>query len=61
MLRDADFGPIRLRAFGTYAIKVKDAGTFVKEIVGTDGEFTSDELVNQLRNIIASKVYRQTR
>lgn len=55
MLRDADFGPIRLRAFGTYAIKVKDAGTFVKEIVGTDGEFTSDELVNQLRNIIVAR------
>ncbi|MCH2207531.1 MAG: SPFH domain-containing protein [Lentisphaerales bacterium] len=55
MLRDADFGPIRLRAFGTYAIKVKDAGIFVKEIVGTDGEFTSDELVNQLRNIIVAR------
>ncbi|MCM8529967.1 MAG: SPFH domain-containing protein [Lentisphaeraceae bacterium] len=55
MLRDADFGPLRLRAFGTYAIKVKDAGTFVKEIVGTDGEFTSDQLVDQLRNIIVSR------
>jgi membrane protease subunit (stomatin/prohibitin family) len=55
MLRDADFGPIRLRAFGTYAIKVKDAAAFIKEIVGTDGEFTSDQLVDQLRNIIVSR------
>lgn len=55
MLRDADFGPIRLRAFGSYAIKVIDAAAFVKEIVGTDGEFTSDQIVSQLRNIIVAR------
>ena len=32
MLRDAEFGPIRLRAFGSYAFKVNDAGKFLKEI-----------------------------
>ena len=34
MLRDAEFGPIRLRSFGTYAIRVAEAGRFLKEIVG---------------------------
>ena len=55
MLRDAEFGPLRLRAFGTYAIRVKDAGVFLKEIVGTDGHFTTDGITNQLRNLIVSR------
>ncbi|UCF15826.1 MAG: SPFH domain-containing protein [Phycisphaerales bacterium] len=54
-LRDAEFGPVRLRAFGTYVIRVSDAGTFIKEIVGTDGHFTTDEITDQLRNIIVSR------
>ncbi|MCM8529009.1 MAG: SPFH domain-containing protein [Lentisphaeraceae bacterium] len=55
MLRDPEFGPLRLRAFGTYAIRVDDASVFIKEIVGTDGEFTNDEINSQLRNIIVSR------
>ena len=54
-LRDPEFGPVRIRAFGTYAIKVSDAGTFIREIVGTDGHFTTDELTGQLRNLITSR------
>ncbi len=54
-LRDAEFGPVRLRAFGTYAIRVKDPTTFIKEIVGTDGHFTTDEITDQLRNLIISR------
>jgi membrane protease subunit (stomatin/prohibitin family) len=55
MLRDAEFGPLRLRAFGTYVMKVKDPAVFIREIVGTDGRFTSDEITNQLRNVIVSR------
>jgi membrane protease subunit (stomatin/prohibitin family) len=55
MLRDPEFGPIRLRAFGTYAIKIDDGPAFIKELVGTDGDFTSDEINKQLRNIIVSR------
>ena len=54
-LRDPEFGPVRLRAFGTYTIKVQDAGVFIKEIVGTDGHFTTDEVSDQLRNMIVSR------
>jgi len=54
-LRDAEFGPVRLRAFGTYVIKVSNPGTFIKEIVGTDGHFTTDEITDQLRNLIISR------
>ena len=55
MLRDQEFGPVRLRAFGTYAFKVNDPSAFLKEVVGTDGEFTTDEITDQLRNIIVSR------
>jgi len=54
-LRDAEFGPVRLRAFGTYVIKVADPSVFIREIVGTDGHFTTDEITNQLRNLIVSR------
>ena len=47
MLRDPEFGPVRLRAFGTYAIRVTDPAKFIREIVGTDGNFTTDEVTNQ--------------
>lgn len=55
MLRDREFGPVRLRAFGTYEVRVKDAPTFLKEIVGTDDKFSTDEVSEQLRNILVSK------
>ncbi|MDA7746454.1 SPFH domain-containing protein [Psychromonas sp.] len=55
MLRDLEFGPIRLRAFGSYCLKVSDASVFLKEIVGTDGDFNSDEISSQLRNIVVSR------
>jgi membrane protease subunit (stomatin/prohibitin family) len=56
MVRDPEFAMVRLRAFGTYEIRVKDAGKFLKEIVGTDGHFTTDEVANQLTNLILSKL-----
>ncbi|MBN9504082.1 MAG: antifreeze protein [Armatimonadetes bacterium 55-13] len=55
MMRDQDFGIVRVRAFGSYTISVKDASLFLKNVVGTDGEFTKDEIVGQIRNVIVSK------
>lgn len=54
MLRDADFGPVRLRAFGTYTLKAIDPRALIKELVGTDGEFEVDEVAELLRSIITS-------
>lgn len=50
-MRDPDFGMVRVRAFGGYAIKVNPdgAGTFIKEIVGTDGDFKIEEVEGVLR------------
>jgi len=56
--RDPEFGPIRLRAYGSYAMRVTDPGRFMTEIVGTDGEFTSDEISFQIRNVIVQAFSR---
>lgn len=52
MLRDPEFGPIRLRAFGTYALKCTDPRILLKELVGTDSEFDSNEVNELMRSII---------
>ncbi|NHF71926.1 SPFH domain-containing protein [Paracoccus xiamenensis] len=56
--RDPEFGPVRIRAYGTYSMRVTDPAKFMAEIVGTDGEFTSDEITFQLRNIIVQEFSR---
>ncbi|PLX06068.1 MAG: antifreeze protein [Marinilabiliales bacterium] len=55
MMRDAEFGPVRIRAFCIYEFRVDDAATFIREIVGTDGDSTTDEVTNKLRNIIVTR------
>lgn len=55
MLRDAEFGAARIRAFGTYGVRVEDPLVFIREIVGTDGNFRVDEISDQLRNLITSR------
>ncbi len=54
MMRDPDFGVVRLRAFGTYGIRVTDPKEFMREVVGTDGHFTTDEIEGQLRSMMVS-------
>ena len=58
MLRDPEFGPTRIRAFGSYSVRVSDPARFLTEIVGTDGEFTMDEISFQIRNIIVQAFSR---
>lgn len=55
MLRDKEFAMVRLRAFGTYSIRITDPVKFIQEIAGTDGHFTTDEISHQLRNLIISR------
>ena len=55
MFRDPEFGPVRLRAFGSYAFKVTDPGTFLKELVATDPSFELYEITEQFRNVIVSR------
>ncbi|HVT79475.1 MAG TPA: SPFH domain-containing protein [Phycisphaerae bacterium] len=55
MLRDPEFGPVRVRAFGSYAFHVSDPATFLKQLVVTDPMFEAFEISNQLRNTIVSR------
>ncbi|MEM1399626.1 MAG: SPFH domain-containing protein [Pseudomonadota bacterium] len=55
IMRDPEFGPVRVRAFGTYATRIDDPELFLTEVVGTDGRFTVDEVSDQLRNLIVSR------
>lgn len=52
MLRDPEFGPIRIRAFGTYAIRATNPKALLTELVGTDQEFGADAVTELLRSII---------
>ena len=55
MLRDPEFGPTRLRAFGTYGFRVTEADTFLKEVVGTSGDVGTEEITDQIRNLVVSR------
>ncbi len=53
-IRDADFGMVRLRAFGLYSYKIADAAKFYTEISGTRAEYGREELEEQLRNLLVA-------
>lgn len=53
-LRDKDFGTIRIRAYGTYAFKVSDPATFLRELFGTNSTFTTEDITNHLRSLLVS-------
>ena len=54
MLRDADFGIVRARAYGTFDFHVVDVKTFLKEVAGTDDHFRLDEFADTMRSRIVS-------
>lgn len=54
MMRDADFGLVRLRAFGTYDFRIVDAPKFLREVAGTDQNFRLDEFEGTMRSRIVS-------
>ena len=55
MIRDAEFGPVRLRAFGTFNFKVQDAKAFLTEISATNPDFSIEDINEQLRNTVVSR------
>ena len=54
MMRDSDFGVVRLRAYGTYDFRVVDVKKFLKEVAGTDDHFRLDEFNDTMRSRIVS-------
>jgi membrane protease subunit (stomatin/prohibitin family) len=55
MVRDPEFGPVRLRAFGSYSFRVNDAGAFIRQLAGTDPHFETSEIAGYFRSILVSR------
>ncbi|HEX6600093.1 MAG TPA: SPFH domain-containing protein [Gemmatimonadaceae bacterium] len=55
MTRDPELGAIRLRAYGTYAVRVRDAESFVRELVGANSSYTIGEISDQIRDMVVAR------
>lgn len=53
MLRDPEFGQVRVRAFGSFDIRINDVSTFFRQYAGTYVQLSIFELQNQLRDFLA--------
>ena len=58
LLRDPEFGPLRVRAFGTYTLRAAKPEALLAELVGTDGSFEADEIEVLLRSIVVTEFSR---
>jgi membrane protease subunit (stomatin/prohibitin family) len=56
IVRDAEFGMVRLRAFGAYAVRVVDPEKLLTELAGTDAQFRTDEVQEYLRQVIVARM-----
>nr|MDT0660143.1 SPFH domain-containing protein [Micromonospora sp. DSM 115978] len=56
IVRDAEFGMVRLRAFGAYALRVVDPEKLLRELAGTDAQFRTDEVQEYLRQVIVARM-----
>ncbi|WP_410771231.1 SPFH domain-containing protein [Fontibacillus sp. BL9] len=56
ILRDTEFGPIRLRGFGSYAFRVKEPALFLKELFGTRSDFTTEQISGHLKSILVTGI-----
>jgi excisionase family DNA binding protein len=54
MMRDDDFGVVRLRAFGTFDFKVVNPKLFIREVAGSDQHFRLDEFADTMRSRLVS-------
>ncbi len=54
-LVDHELGPIRLRAYGTYIVRVSDGKTFVTQLVGANSIFVIDQIADQIRDMIVAR------
>ncbi len=54
MMRDADLGVVRMRAFGTFDFRITDVPVFLREVAGTDHHFRLDEFADTMRSRIIS-------
>lgn len=56
MMRDPEFGMIRVKGYGSYAFKVDDAGVFLKELFGTNSSFITSDITDWLKTMLVSAI-----
>ena len=56
LLRDKEFGAVRLRGYGKYSFRVADATVLINTLVGTQGKFTTEEIASYLRDVIIAGI-----
>lgn len=56
MIRDKDFGAVRVRAFGSYSFKVSDAYVFMQELSGTNSNYDTKRISDYLRAMVVSGI-----
>jgi membrane protease subunit (stomatin/prohibitin family) len=56
IVRDAEFGMVRLRAFGSFAAKVVEPAALLRELAGTDPQFRTEEVEEYLRQLIVGRL-----
>jgi membrane protease subunit (stomatin/prohibitin family) len=56
ILRDAELGPVRLRGFGSYCLRVQDPQQLIRELNGSNPHFAVEDVSEQLRNLIVSRL-----
>lgn len=54
MMRDSDFGMIRVRAFGKYSFQVEDATLLIRQLVGTNSDYTVNDLKEHVKTMFVS-------
>jgi excisionase family DNA binding protein len=54
MMRDADFGIVRVRAFGIFDFKIVEPKLFLREVAGSDHHFRLDEFADTMRSRLVS-------
>ncbi len=55
LVRDKEFGMVRVRAFGTYSMRVRDPQTFVNNVVGSRGSYQTSDIEDFLRSVVVNE------
>ena len=56
LMRDKEFGMIRLRGYGIFSYRVNNPGLFLQDIFGTNGDFSVESISNHLKKMITSSL-----
>lgn len=56
LIRDAEYGPVQVRGFGTYSFRVKDAFIFMKELSGTNSSYKTEDITDYLKSMVVTNI-----